>query len=169
MYDKLALYGFTIHGCIDGYVQWYNLCIGTAVIHWFPHRYSRRIMWMEVSPTTHDPKLVATYYLTTVAECEGNVSSYLVWLYIMWSTSSSLGCPTMLRSDYGTENCMVATSHMALRHWHQDQWHGVKSYKYGKSTTNTVGEKFCQHLDPLLDFHVVGTEDWRTMVYPEKV
>lgn len=49
-----------------------------------------------------------------------------------------IGCPTVLRSDYGTENCHIASTQMALRHSHLDQWAGMQSFKYGKSTTNTV-------------------------------
>ena len=48
------------------------------------------------------------------------------------------GVPTLVRSDYGTENCYVAIVQMALRHYHNDKWKGFHSFKYGKSTTNTV-------------------------------
>lgn len=43
-----------------------------------------------------------------------------------------------MRSDRGTENCMVAASQMALRHYHTDTFSREKSFRYGKSTTNTV-------------------------------
>lgn len=43
-----------------------------------------------------------------------------------------------MRCDYGTENCLLATTQMALRHGHGDTWAGLKSFKYGKSTSNTV-------------------------------
>lgn len=42
----------------------------------------------------------------------------------------------MIRSDCGTENCSLATSHM-MRH-NNDEFSGEKSYRYGSSTTNTV-------------------------------
>ncbi len=59
----------------------------------------------------------------------------------LWYTSvhAFQGCCTMMRSDYGTENGLIATMQMALRHAHTDRWAGVNSYKYGKSTSNTVG------------------------------
>ena len=49
-----------------------------------------------------------------------------------------LGCPTVIRCDYGTKNCLLATTQMALHHGHGDTWAGLKSFKYGKSTSNTV-------------------------------
>ena len=42
-YDKLKPYGFSIHGCIDGF--------------------SRRILWLEVGPTNNNPNVIASYYL----------------------------------------------------------------------------------------------------------
>ena len=49
-----------------------------------------------------------------------------------------LGCPTMVRSDCGTENTEVASCHMTLRHGHSDVFAGCNSYRFGRSTTNTV-------------------------------
>ena len=43
-----------------------------------------------------------------------------------------------MRSDYGTENCYLAASQIALRSSHTDTFAGEKSFRYGKSTTNTV-------------------------------
>lgn len=43
------------------------------------------------------------------------------------------GCPCTVRSDYGTENCYLAATHIALRD------NQSRVYRYGKSTTNTVG------------------------------
>ena len=43
-YDKLKLFGFPIHGCIDGY--------------------SRKILWLNVSPTNNDPQVMATSSLS---------------------------------------------------------------------------------------------------------
>ena len=48
------------------------------------------------------------------------------------------GCPRIVRSDYGTENCYLAASQVALRSEHIDTFAGEKSFRYGKSTTNTV-------------------------------
>ena len=41
-YDKLKPYGFSIHGCIDGF--------------------SRRILWLEVQRSNKNPRCVASYF-----------------------------------------------------------------------------------------------------------
>ncbi|KAJ8316056.1 hypothetical protein KUTeg_006070 [Tegillarca granosa] len=45
-YDKLKPYGFSVHGCIDGY--------------------SRKIMWLHVGPTNNDPAVVAYLFVKCV-------------------------------------------------------------------------------------------------------
>ena len=49
-----------------------------------------------------------------------------------------LGCPRIIRSDYGTENALLAATYMFLRHNYTDEFKGEKSYRFGSSTTNTV-------------------------------
>ena len=48
-YDKLKPYGVCIHGCIDGY--------------------SRRIMWLEVSATNKNPRLIVKYFIDCIRQC----------------------------------------------------------------------------------------------------
>ena len=55
---------------------------------------------------------------------------------------SYAGCPRIVRSDYGTENCFLAATQIALRMNHTDSFSGIKSYRYGKSTTSTVRLKY---------------------------
>ena len=50
-YDKLKPFGFSIHGCIDGY--------------------SRRIMWLEVGISNNDPTVVAHYFVKCITEVGG--------------------------------------------------------------------------------------------------
>ena len=54
-----------------------------------------------------------------------------------------LGCPSIVSSDCDTETTALAASHMALRHNHQDEFMGEKSFQYGSSTTNTVKSNIC--------------------------
>lgn len=49
-----------------------------------------------------------------------------------------LGCPTILRTDLGTENSSVAVIQPVLRHYHTDSLAGKNSHWYGKSTANQV-------------------------------
>ena len=48
------------------------------------------------------------------------------------------GCPSILRSDCGTENTVLSACHMTLRHNHMDEFKGEKSFRFGSSATNTV-------------------------------
>lgn len=66
-YDKLKPYGIAINGCIDGF--------------------SRHIMWLKVSYTNSDPRIIGGYFMEVVRHLKG--------------------CPKMLRTDMGTENRYV--------------------------------------------------------------
>ena len=55
-------------------------------------------------------------------------------MYVLDNTY--IGCPSILRSDCGTENTSLAAAQMALRHEHGDAFSG--SFRFGSSTTNTV-------------------------------
>ena len=55
-YDKLKPFGFSIHGCIDGY--------------------SRRIMWLEVGTSNNDPTVVARYFVNCITEVGVLLVSY---------------------------------------------------------------------------------------------
>ena len=37
------------------------------------------------------------------------------------------GCPCIMRSDHGTENTSLSACHMALRHYHEDEFSGEKA------------------------------------------
>ncbi len=44
--------------------------------------------------------------------------------------------------DYGTENCKVAASQFAFRANHSDDHAGERSFIYGSSHANVVGDLF---------------------------
>ncbi|XP_038072015.1 uncharacterized protein LOC119740708 [Patiria miniata] len=50
-HDKLKVYGFAVHGAIDGF--------------------SRRLLWLKVAYTNNDPRVVASYFLDFLRELEG--------------------------------------------------------------------------------------------------
>ncbi|XP_066025409.1 uncharacterized protein [Pocillopora verrucosa] len=95
-YDKLKPYGFPIHGAVDGF--------------------SRRILWLEVTRSNNDPKVVAAFYLKQVKELGG--------------------CPLLLVTDYGSENGIAASIQCMFRTNDQDELAGVKSHRYCSSPAN---------------------------------
>ena len=60
-------------------------------------------MWLELSTTNNDPRVILLHYLTAVFMCE-DLCHCSYYLY---------------SSDKGTENSVLAMSHMALRHNHR--------------------------------------------------
>jgi len=95
-YDKLKPFGFAIHGAMDGY--------------------SRRVLWLHVSPTNNDPAVIAWYYLR--------------YLHQHQHTSRIIRC------DLGTENTTIEVLQPFFRYNCNDAFAGVKSFMYGKSTAN---------------------------------
>ena len=73
-YDKLEPYGFPIHGAIDGF--------------------SRGILWLEVTRSNNDPRVVAAH-LKQVKELGG--------------------CPLLLVTDCGSENGVAASMQCMFR------------------------------------------------------
>ena len=68
-----------------------------------------------------------------------------VWLFFVCLSTCFVyfelhtsGCPTLVRSDCGTENVSIATCQMAARHEHDDQFAGGNSFIFGSSIRNTV-------------------------------
>ena len=101
--DKLKPYGFCIHGCIDGY--------------------SRKILWLEVSPSNKNPSVVAGYFLDCVAK---------------------LNCTARtVRGDRGTENVTIAGMQ---RFFYPGSPDYLSSFMYGKSTSNQRIEAWWSYL-----------------------
>lgn len=95
-YDKLKPFGICIHGAIDGF--------------------SRRILWLEASPSNKNPRFVARYYMNYLKEIKR--------------------LPRVVRSDAGTENVIIRDIHTTLRSCHGDSMAGNKSFLTGRSTAN---------------------------------
>jgi hypothetical protein len=88
----------------------FGLCIHGCI-----DGYSRRILWLKVAHTNNNPDVIAHYYVQCV---------------------QSLGvCPTVLRTDCGTENGSMAAVQSLLRRVHGDS-QSDHSHRYGTSISN---------------------------------
>ena len=91
-------YGFPIHGAID--------------------RFSRRVLWLNVTGSNNNSDVHAYFYISTV--------------------KSLKLCPEMLRTDCGTENVLTACVQCFLAN-------SVNAHKYGSSHSNQRIENYWSH------------------------
>lgn len=73
-------------------------------------------MWLEIVRKNNNPHVVGKLFLDCIKE--------------------QRSCPTVLRTDKGTENGIMATAQCFLRRNHQDDQRGVNAHRYGSSHTN---------------------------------
>ena len=66
-------------------------------IHGCVDRFSRKIIWLQLGTTNNKPEVIYFYYLKAIQKFQV--------------------IPTLVRSDHGTENCIIESVHQALR-WH---------------------------------------------------
>ena len=85
-------------------------------IHGCIDGFSRRIMWLEIVRTNNDPRVIGELFLDCV--------------------KSLNGCPTVLRTDKGTENGLMASAQCYLRRNHRDHHNELKAHRYGSSHSN---------------------------------
>ena len=52
------------------------------------------------------------------------------------------GCPSILRTDAGTENSMLSVIQPIFRHNNTDEFAQERSFRYGRSTSNQVDHSF---------------------------
>eukprot|EP00731_Ephydatia_muelleri_P017855 Em0010g953a len=89
-------------------------------------RFSRKIIWLELTSTNNDPQVAASFYLDALLKLKG--------------------CPSRMRSDHGTENTIIALCQMVLRHNHTDHHAGCNSFVFGSSVRNTRIESWWSRL-----------------------
>ena len=74
--------------------------------------FSRRIIWLKLTKSNNNPHIIASFFLESVRELQA--------------------CPTLLRTDRGTENGSMATVQCFLRRNHNDSlsaWFGCSSLR----------------------------------------
>jgi hypothetical protein len=78
--------------------------------------YSRKILCLKVSRTNNDPAVTGQHFLDAIAKYGG--------------------CPTLLRTDNGTENVNMAAIQSYLHSSGEDDFAGASAHKYGSSPAN---------------------------------
>ena len=78
--------------------------------------FSRRIIWLKLTKSNNNPQIIASFFLESIKELQA--------------------CPTLLRTDRGTENGSMATVQCFLRRNHNDSLSGLAAHRYGSSHTN---------------------------------
>ena len=97
-------------------------------------RFSRKVIWFTLASSNNDPRLVSRYYLEAVEQINGIIINITIICY----TCAMSGCPTIVRADFGTENCLTAKAQIAFRLHDTDAFGGERSFIYGPSTANIV-------------------------------
>ena len=98
---------------IDGYDKLKPFGIA---IHGAIDGYSRKILWLKASNTNNNPRVVARYYMEYIHEIQR--------------------VPRVVRSDAGTENCIIKDLQILFRSHHRDAMQREKSFQTGTSTSN---------------------------------
>ncbi len=88
--------------------------------------YSRRLIWLEVRPANNNPEVVAKHYLDSIRQVGG--------------------ITRIIRSDDGTENCVIEATHTFLRSSDNDEHAGLASFLIGLSTSNQRIDAYWSHL-----------------------
>lgn len=107
-----------------------------------------------MATSNHNPKYICRYYLETLEKLGGSYS----YNYHGNPEFLLIGCPAILRSDYGTENSILAAIQIALRYEHGDSLAKERSFIYGPSKNNVVCVSFSTNCDMLIIIFFIHSE-----------
>ena len=90
------------------------------------HRFSRKILWLEVGPSNNDPAIVGRYFVECVALSKGKyeTNSYLVQIYLFY---------IFRRVKPKYFNAIASTSFYRLPR-NSPKWSGYREYNNGGSS-----------------------------------
>ena len=95
-----------MHGCIDGF--------------------SRRILWLKLTKSSNDPRIIGDFFLNAILERDG--------------------CPTLIRTERGTENGIIATVQCFLKRNDTDSQSGINAHRCRSSYSNQCIEAWWTYL-----------------------
>ena len=75
--------------CINHDVCISHICQETCIVSFFLCtfcRFSRKLIWLKLTPTNNDPKVICRFYLESVEECKGMYILYNFYTN-MWADS----------------------------------------------------------------------------------
>ena len=88
--------------------------------------FSRMILWLKLTKSNNDPRIIGDFFLNAILERDG--------------------CPTLIRTDRGTENSIMATALCFLRRNDTDSQSGINPHRYGSSHSNQRIEAWWAYL-----------------------
>ena len=97
-------------------------------------RFFRKIIWMKLAPSNHNPKVIARFYLECVKNSGGrNYHLHYcmhrpIAMHSIFAQSCRLPSYPFLSCDHGTENVNLATILRAFRLAHDDPLAGTKFF-----------------------------------------
>ena len=100
-------------------------------------RFSRRIIWLEVSTTNNNPAVIAHFYIKSIKLLQGVYNNYCN--NYCYDNIFISGVPSIVRADLGTENSIIASIQPFLRRHGIDSARNM-SFRYGHSVSNQVFE-----------------------------
>ena len=103
-------------------------------------------MWLKVAASNNNPRFVASHYFERVRQVGGifSLMNFIIGhnkdftLHLSIGFSRHPGCPSVLRTDAGTENPVLSLVQPILCHLHNDDFIQERSFRYGRSTSNQV-------------------------------
>ena len=130
--------------CVCVLCVWYVLCVH-VLCHSIPTNCWNQLIFAPlmclivfvVTPSEIIFNVTVCVCVSCLCDCVCVCVSIICSCFLYFGLHTS-GCPTLVRSDCGTENVSIATCQMAARHEHDDQFAGGNSFIFGSSIRNTV-------------------------------
>ena len=88
--------------------------------------FSQRILWLKLTKSNNYPRIIGDFFLNAIQERDG--------------------CPTLIRTDRGTENGIMATVQCFLRRNDTHSQSGINAHRYGSSHSNQCIEAWWAYL-----------------------
>ena len=114
----------TTGGTLMGTISFKTLRLSRS---WLHRRIQSKVLWLlKLTKSNNDPRIIGDFFLNAILERDG--------------------CPTLIRTDRGTENGIMATVQCFLRRNDTDSRSGINAHRYGSSHSNQRIEAWWAYL-----------------------